>query len=145
MSNLPVKNSLTEIARLVGNLFISSYEAATNIDMLKSPSVTHVLSLDTVKPCLDSTLEQLFICVSDQPTSDILSLLPAALQFLGDSLQGGGVLVHCRHGVSRSAAVVMAWMLKEEGGSVETVLDKLVMVREQCRPNVAAVVRGYGQ
>ena len=125
-------NNNHNIAKIDQRLFIGSYEAAIDIQLLRSLSITKVLSLDTVKPVLDHSLIQLFICVSDEASSDILSELPRALEFLD---KGARTLVHCRHGVSRSAAVVVARMMMDEGIGVESALEKLVIVREQCRPN----------
>eukprot|EP01052_Picozoa_sp_SAG31_P034197 SAG31_NODE_3960_length_3717_cov_10.714483_3_plen_443_part_00 len=41
----------------------------------------------------------------------LLAHLPAAVAFIDDAVAGGGrVLIHCRHGQSRSAAVAAAWL-----------------------------------
>jgi len=125
-------NDLSHIARVSEKLYIGDLQVALNPKLLQSFNITKVLSLDTVKPVLDDNMVQLFICVSDEMSSDILSELPAALDFLSGDVCA---LVHCRHGVSRSAAVVMARIMQRDKIPVEAALQKLVMAREQCLPN----------
>jgi len=123
---------VTDIAKVSKSLHIGSLQAALNYELLQSFSITKVLSLDTEKPVLHPDTIQLFISVSDEPSSDLLSKLPVALEFLsGDE----ATLVHCRHGVSRSAAVVMAFLMQTDQISVEVALERLVAVRKECLPN----------
>lgn len=51
----------------------------------------------------------------DLPTSDILGFLPEACKFIDDARKNndGGVLVHCQKGISRSAALVIAYVMQD--------------------------------
>ena len=40
-----------------------------------------------------------------------------------------------RHGVSRSATVILAWLMASESKSVTAAMAQLASVRPQCRPN----------
>ena len=88
-------------------VFLGDYTAATSPQLLQKLGVLHVVSLDVVRPELGPGLAQLFLQISDEAESNLLELLPEAVQLMEAVVgRGEGVLVHCRHGVSRSVAVV---------------------------------------
>jgi len=76
--------------------------------------------------------------VLDEPEANLLDQLPAALDFIASALGAGGrVLVACEAGVSRSAAVALAHLIREEGGEapVEAQLAELQRVYPAAEPN----------
>lgn len=58
----------------------------------------------------------LYIRALDEPGADLLSRLDECAAFIGAARAGGGaVLVRCQAGVSRSVAVVTAYLMKTQG------------------------------
>lgn len=96
------------------NLFLSAIDDLP----LKSTNIKAVLSLLT-PPLSDyaqlNPLPQphLHIPISDIPSACILKVLPQSLQFIHKNRRDG-VLVHCYHGVSRSVATVLAYLIWTE-------------------------------
>jgi dual specificity phosphatase 12 len=66
----------------------------------------------------------------------ILEHLPNTTKFIDDALShGGAVFVHCAMGKSRSATVVMAYLMQKYGRSVDESLEQLREGRGVCGPN----------
>lgn len=51
------------------------------------------------------------IDVADQSQVNLLRHFPAAIGFIKEGMGKGGVLVHCYAGVSRSSAIVIAYLM----------------------------------
>ena len=74
----------------------------------------------------------------DLTSEDLLSHLPSVTDFITNSLSPPGVtsvLVHCFHGRSRSAAVVMAYLMQKHKYSVEKSFEILKSKRKCVNPN----------
>lgn len=52
------------------------------------------------------------IAVEDSPSEDLYQHISDANDFIGKQLAKGNVLVHCRAGISRSATIVLAFLMK---------------------------------
>ncbi|XP_054858991.1 dual specificity protein phosphatase 12 isoform X2 [Eublepharis macularius] len=78
--------------------------------------VTALLSVDSEPPgaAAEAALEAvLHVPLLDEPRSDLLSRLDDCAAFVGRARErGGAVLVRCHSGVSRSVAVVTAYLMK---------------------------------
>ena len=61
----------------------------------------------------------------DQLEADLLSYLDECIQFIVKSLRDGKVLVHCSAGVSRSATVILAYMMYNQNIALEQALHDL--------------------
>ena len=81
--------------------------------------VSHVLDVPgTLSPkvAAEARVRTMGLGVFDEPEANLLEQLPTALDFIASALGAGGrVLVACEAGVSRSAAVVVAHLMREEG------------------------------
>mmetsp|Transcript_10306 Transcript_10306/g.35044 ORF Transcript_10306/g.35044 Transcript_10306/m.35044 type:complete len:225 (-) Transcript_10306:242-916(-) len=82
------------------------------------------------------SLLYLSLDLEDTPSQPLAHVLPRAVRFVRDSLRGGErVLVHCVAGMSRSAAVVTAHLMREEGLTAARALASVQRARPCANPN----------
>lgn len=127
------------------NLYLGGLAAARNLGVLNKYKITHILTIDTCPlPQMISQLKQFvtkFIQLSDQPKSDLLSYFDETDLFIKDGLSKGAVLVHCYFGVSRSATVVIAHLMKKYKITYHEAFEKVKTRRGIVCPNQGFVTQ----
>lgn len=74
--------------------------------------------------------------VLDGPEEPICAHFKRVIAFVDAArAQGGAVLVHCHGGVSRAAALVLAYLIEAEGLGYEAALERLRAARPVVAPN----------
>eukprot|EP01062_Namystynia_karyoxenos_P009647 TRINITY_DN13405_c1_g1_i1.p1 TRINITY_DN13405_c1_g1~~TRINITY_DN13405_c1_g1_i1.p1 ORF type:complete len:434 (+),score=91.52 TRINITY_DN13405_c1_g1_i1:102-1403(+) len=123
-----------------GRLYLSSYRGSGASCHLKAQGVTHVLCLDEgCRPKHPDDFSYLRVTqLEDDIYADVLSQLPAALAFLKRVTESSAaVLVHCEMGRSRSASVVLAWLMLHRGKSLSDAWATVQRIRPIVSPNAA--------
>ncbi|KAK2652080.1 hypothetical protein Ddye_011936 [Dipteronia dyeriana] len=83
----------------------------------------------------DLKLVRMAVPIRDMESEDLLDYLDVCLDFIDRSRKEGSVLVHCFAGVSRSAAIITAYLMKTEQLSSEDALESLRQSCESVCPN----------
>ncbi|KAJ6300651.1 hypothetical protein OIU76_021449 [Salix suchowensis] len=83
----------------------------------------------------DLKLVRMAVPIRDMESEDLLDYLDVCLDFIENSRKEGAVLVHCFAGVSRSAAIITAYLMKTEQLSLEGALESLRQSCESVCPN----------
>jgi protein-tyrosine phosphatase len=83
---------------------------------LKQAGISHILTVASgLSPFYPKDFKYKTIAVADTSQSGLLRHFPAAVAFIKEGINRGGVLVHCYAGVSRSSACVIAYLMQEKG------------------------------
>ncbi|KAL1338369.1 hypothetical protein HN51_033018 [Arachis hypogaea] len=83
----------------------------------------------------DLKLVRMAVPLKDTENEDLLDYLEVCIDFIDRSRKEGSVLVHCFAGVSRSAAVITAYLMRMENLSLEDALESLRKSYEFVCPN----------
>ena len=127
----------SEIARIADNVYLSNFFAAKCHAKLAAVGITHILVCAQELPhalANDERLTYDSLKLADNPGAQLP--LAQALAFIASSHAAGGrVLCHCAAGGSRSAAVVIAWLMQERNLTYD---EALAAVRKQrsVQPNM---------
>jgi len=117
------------------NLYLGNITAARSSRTLSERRITHIVSVGTDPIPADlpaGGIKQLRIPVPDIDYADLLIHFPSACYFIQKALDDGGVvLVHCNQGLSRSAAVVAAYLMWAKRINSAEALDVVRRAREQ--------------
>lgn len=110
---LPISNHGP--TRILPFLYLGSQQDALNKEVLQDYNITYELNVTTSCPQPDFIQDSHFmrIPVNDNYSEKLLPYFPKAFQFLDKARESGGcVLVHCLAGISRSATVAIAYVMK---------------------------------
>jgi len=108
---------------VMGALYIGSMSAVNDVPLLREHHISHLVQvLDA--PWLPVSENDGFNCyrisILDQSSVDIRPHLEAACNHIDRALRSGrNVLVHCQQGVSRSPAIVIAYLIRNQGMSFD--------------------------
>lgn len=124
--------------KIAERLFLGAFEDVLMLSSSNDAGISHILSL--LDRSLPISIQNQFTCkfvkVFDVPDEDLLSHFEDCLRFIDEGRDNGtGVLVHCQVGCSRSATIVIAWMMRTKKLSLENALDLVTESRPCVRPN----------
>ncbi|XP_026170262.1 dual specificity protein phosphatase 12 isoform X2 [Mastacembelus armatus] len=121
-------------------LFIGTAADLNNRQALVDAAVTHVLSVDSVDPTLllpaDAGFRRKWVNVLDEVTSDLLSHMDDCFVFIQEAVSGGqAAVVHCQAGRSRSATIVIAYLMKKYQLGLSEAYHRLKSVKQDVQVN----------
>ena len=114
-----------DIHEIIPNLYLGSIESANNIQKLKELNIKKVLSIMNFDAPLykpEDNINHKIISIADMTTENIIKYFGECLNFIkGEEKEK--ILVHCMAGASRSATVVIAYLMWKEKKSVHDELN----------------------
>ncbi|CAO2655117.1 Nn.00g101810.m01.CDS01 [Neocucurbitaria sp. VM-36] len=123
-------------------LYISDITIPCSADILRKYKITHVLSLTNQKyrPNLDEELgiDHQHLAIDDNPFEDLLMSLEGLCAWIDNAIattHEPRVLVHCIEGISRSGALVVAFLMRNRALDYESALSLARKSRAVIAPN----------
>jgi len=112
-------------------LFLGNKQAANNEDLLLHKGIVGVCAVGA---------KQVFrgpghhVSIEDNGSESMLPHFDMACAFVHQQRQRGGVLVHCKGGISRSPTLVIAYLMKHERLSLADAIEVCSLARPAARP-----------
>jgi len=100
---------------ILPDLFLGDRGDACDRDRLRRRGITHVVNRSKELPChFKGEFEDLWLRMDD-PDPAFADKIAAFCEFMDAGRKGGKVMVHCTGGVSRSPAVILAYLCHLDG------------------------------
>ncbi|KAF9075819.1 protein-tyrosine phosphatase-like protein [Rhodocollybia butyracea] len=140
--------SLLSPSHATGSLYIGSMSAITDHELLRNCRISHfvqVLDAPWLPPLPDTDgngikVTSFKISILDTTSADLKPHLEEACNSIDRALRSGrSVLVHCQQGISRSAAVVIAYLIRNHGMSYDAAYALVKRQRACIKPNAGFV------
>ena len=73
--------------------------------------------------------------IQDDSTQNINSCFEEASNFIKEGIENGGCLVHCAFGISRSASLVIAYLMRDKNWKFDETFKYVLEKRKIIAPN----------
>lgn len=100
--------------QITNHIYISDLSSAFNKNKLKDDGITHILTTVLgIDPIFPNEFKYKNIHLRDVVHEDIMSYLDECCDYIDECINNNGkILVHCSYGISRSASIVIAYLIK---------------------------------
>jgi len=138
-----------EVCKILENfgLFLGSQDAAVNFPALEANNIQYILNVATGIPnALPEKYEYCNVEILDIEESPIIDSFPKCFSFIEKAFSNNkGILVHCNAGISRSASVVIGYLI-HGGMSFQDAFDLVKSKRSKIQPNPGFLkqLKNYG-
>mmetsp|Transcript_45405 Transcript_45405/g.73990 ORF Transcript_45405/g.73990 Transcript_45405/m.73990 type:complete len:674 (+) Transcript_45405:49-2070(+) len=121
---------------IVPGVYLGSWDCGENIACLRHLQISHVLIVSKeCHPPYPEEFDYETVLIQDDEDVDILEHFPRCIDFIRRGIDDGGVLVHCAAGISRSASVVISYLLAETNMNVDEAIAYVAQRRPCIAPN----------
>lgn len=142
VSFLEIHSSPDEkLHHVIDGLYIGSQDSAMNMSALNQCKITHILNVATgIENAFPEQYKYLNIELLDLPQTNIRQVFSQTNEFIQQAITDNGcVLVHCNAGISRSASIVLAYLLGRHSMKYDDAYELLKRARSAIRPNIGFV------
>ena len=134
-----IKNVLykdaTPIDHIIDNIYLGDFRTADNIDILRQYNITHIINCAFNLPNkYPDQITYKRLELRDEPDQPIIERLEEAYQFIKDN-KDKNIFVHCVFGKSRSASVVIFYIMKEKRMNFQEAKNFVKNIRNIVEPN----------
>jgi atypical dual specificity phosphatase len=139
VSTLRYSNFPLQASEIIPRLYIADMYTATDDLTLEHLGITHIVAVvEYPRPC-PANLKQICLPLTDEPWENISCHLDSAVEWIKgaiDADENAKVMVHCMCGKSRSASVVIAYiMATQRSPSLTETLAQVKAKRRIVGPN----------
>ncbi|DBA02176.1 TPA: hypothetical protein N0F65_004811 [Lagenidium giganteum] len=132
--NVNYPNEILEGFLFLGNMWHAQSEA-----VVQNLGITHIVnaSLDTENVFENEGVKYFEVKIKDRPDADISAFFNDVYAFIEEAkrMQHGRVLVHCTQGISRSATLVIMYLMRSNNWSLVTAVNFALASRGVVYPN----------
>lgn len=127
------------------NIFIGNIFDASNIENIKNNNINAVFNISPVDIPKSKDIRYYNLSIDDSPVVDIYTHLPNVISYIDKEITNGSkILVNCQVGVSRSASVVISYLLYKYGQLFAYNYDIAYNILKKCR-NIVRPNDGFRQ
>lgn len=120
-SNQDQEDNPFSVDEIEPRLFLGNATSASNLKFLKSKNITHILTIDSfplpTHITSNGSISNKFVHIADMSRENIMEHFEDCIFFIEDCLKDpeatNGIIIHCFYGVSRSATIVIAYLMKK--------------------------------
>ena len=140
-----VRELLDTAQEVIGSLFLANIVRAGDHAFLAEKGIKRVLTVGVMdmEP-LPAGVEHKVVPIRDDLDEDLLAVLDDAVSWIAEGVKTSPAvptLVHCEGGISRSAAVVLGYLIAEERLSFKDAYDRVKALRRYINPNASFVMQ----
>lgn len=130
------RHNLT-MEEIVPGLYLGDYPAASDLNTLTEAGITHiVIAAQECSPQFPSRFHYKFAPIEDCEGSNIEEFIEEIVEYIREVRDGHGkVLVHCMAGMSRSASLVIAFVMRQNQWGLSQTLQYVKEKRPIVAPN----------
>jgi len=121
-------------------LWLGNLTAAIDLTFLRSNGINYIITVDSCPlPEIILDLRDInikYIQVTDMDGEDLLSHFDSAYEFIKTGQEKSSVLVHCYYGISRSASIITAYIMKKYKISFDDAFQRVKVKNAAALPNI---------
>ncbi|EGD82792.1 hypothetical protein PTSG_03442 [Salpingoeca rosetta] len=139
--DLSINDSVLRIpaSKIFSYLLVGNARQGHSSEFMAEHNITHVLNVSE-EPCASNVflmVQCMQVPLMDGPGHDLLSILPQVIQFIESArCSGGRVLIYCSNGLSRSIAILLAYMISTRKYSLTSAYRTVQTLRPLAAPHV---------
>jgi len=117
-------------------LYLGDQKDAQNKKKLEKRGIKYIINMACAENYFPEDYEYLKLDVSDTPSQDLTQHFKQCFEFIDKGFnEKKSVLVHCQMGLSRSATIVIGYMMKSQGWPLEKAYSHVFEARGFIMPN----------
>ena len=136
LQNLIYNKELPSIHHIIDNLYLGDFRAADDINILKENQITYIINCAFNLPNkFPNEITYKRLDLKDETNQKIIEKLKEAYQFIKEN-KDKKIFVHCVFGKSRSASVIIFYIMNEQKVDFNTAKTFVKNIRSIVEPNI---------
>ena len=121
--------------KITNSIYLGSQDSTKITDILHERNITGILSLGAKSLCSSKKIKNEYYEIADLPDSPIEKYFEKCFQFIDSIVENGSILIHCYAGMSRSATILIAYLMSKNKWRFRETMDFLRKKRPIVSPN----------
>ena len=120
-----------KIDKITDKIYLGSKEGLNETDYLKKENINNVLSVFDIEP-LNNNINHKIIKLGDLYCENIIKYFKECIEFIE---QSDKIFIHCECGISRSSAIVIAYLMYKYKLNLKDAYLYIKRIRPEIDPN----------